>query len=169
MGGFMAISAAAHNPKVRAAVLISAASIGHRFAGFKPEDRDKAIALYFDRVNPVDLLPLAGATPAVLRAEIFDHRREWDFIALAPALGKRPVLLITADDGTGPNSEALFQFLKQAGNTQSARVEIKTDHPFSDRRIALESTITNWLDQQGLPSAFALILACHLVQSNVSS
>jgi dienelactone hydrolase len=149
MGGFMAVSATAHNPKVSAAILISAASLGHRFADFKPEDRDKAIALYANRVDPVDLLPLTGTTAAALGAEIFDHRQEWDFITLAPELGKRPVLLITADDGTGPNSEALFRILKQGGNTHSAHVEIKTDHPYSDHRIALETTIINWLDQQG--------------------
>jgi dienelactone hydrolase len=149
MGGFMAVSATAHNPKVGAAVLISAASIGHRFAGMKPEDRDKAIALYANKVNPVDLLPLAGTTPSALGAEIFDHHEEWDFVTIAPSLGKRPVLLITADDKTGPNSEALFQLLKQAGNTQSAHIEMKTDHPFSDHRIALESTIIDWLNQQG--------------------
>jgi hypothetical protein len=92
----------------------------------------------------------SGWTSAnALGGEVFDHRNEWDFLKLAPALGKRPVLLISANDGTGPNSDALFQILKQAGITQSAHVEIKTDHPFSDHRIALETTILNWLDQQG--------------------
>jgi len=149
MGGFAAISATAHNPKVRAAVLISAASLGHRFAELKPEDKDKAVALYVSKVDPADLLPLAGTTPAALGAELFDHRAEWDFITLAPAIGKRPILLITADDGTGPNSEALLQVLKQDGNTQSEHIAIKTDHPFSDHRIALETDIINWLNQQG--------------------
>jgi uncharacterized protein len=32
MGGYMALSAAVHNPRVAAAVLISAAALGHRFA-----------------------------------------------------------------------------------------------------------------------------------------
>jgi hypothetical protein len=41
-------------------------------------------------------------------------------------------LLITANDGAGPNSEALLQALKEYGNTQSRHIEIKTDHPFSD-------------------------------------
>ena len=149
MGGYMAVSATAHHPKIRAAVLISAASLGHRFAGLKAEDKDKAVALYESKVNPVDLLPLANTTAAALGAEVFDHREEWDFLTLAPALGKRPVLLITADDGTGPNSEALFQALQQAGNTQSAHIQIKTDHPFSDHRIALETDIVNWLNRQG--------------------
>ena len=149
MGGYAALSATAHNAGVVAAISISGASLGHRFADLKPEDRDKAIAQYAGRANPVDLLPLAGTSASALGGEVFDHRNEWDFLKLAPALGKRPVLLISANDGTGPNSEALFQFLKQAGNTQSAHIEIKTDHPFSDHRIALETTIIQWLDQQG--------------------
>lgn len=149
MGGYAALSAAAHHTGVAAAISISGASLGHRFADWKPEDRDKAIAQYASHANPVDLLPLAGTSANALGGEVFDHRDEWDFLKLAPALGKRPVLLLSANDGTGPNSEALFQFLKQAGNTHSAHVEVKTDHPFSDHRIALETSILDWLDQQG--------------------
>lgn len=150
MGGYAALSAAAHNAGVAAVISISGASLGHRFVDWKSEDKDKAIAQYASRANPVDLLPLAGTSANALGGEVFDHRNEWDFLKLSPALGKRPVLLITANDGTGPNSEALFQALKLAGNTHSAHVEIKTDHPFSDHRIALETTILNWLDQQGI-------------------
>ena len=147
MGGFVALSSAAHSPKVRAAVLISAASLGHRFAGLKPQEKDKSVALYVSKMDPADLLPLSGTTASALGAEIFAHREDWDFAKLAPALGKRPVLLITADDGTGANSEALFQLLKGAGSTHSAHLEIKTDHPFSDHRIALQSAIIGWLKE----------------------
>jgi uncharacterized protein len=152
MGGYAALSAAAHNTGIVAAISISGASLGHRFSDWKPEDRDKAIVQYAGRANPVDLLPLASTSANALGGEIFDHRNEWDFLKLAPALGKRPVLLITADDSTGPNSEALFQIIKQAGNTESTHVEIKTDHSFSNHRIALETTVINWLDQRGLQS-----------------
>jgi pimeloyl-ACP methyl ester carboxylesterase len=147
MGGYMAISAAAHHAGVAAAIGISGASLGRRFAGLKPEDKDKAVAQYAGRANPVDLLPLAGTSANALGAEVFDHRDEWDFLKLAPALGKRPILLITANDGTGPNSEALVQALKERANTQSKHIEIKTDHPYSDHRIALEETILTWLEQ----------------------
>jgi hypothetical protein len=146
-GRIHALSAAAHHAGVAAAVSISGASLGHRFAGWKPEDRDKAVEQYAGRANPVDLLPLAGTSANALGGEVFDHRNEWDFLKLAPALGKRPVLLITANDGTGPSSEALLQALKEYGNTQSQHIEIKTDHPFSDHRIALENTILTWLEQ----------------------
>lgn len=145
MGGYMALSAAAHNPNVAAAVSISGASLGHRFAGWRPDERNKAVAAYEQKVNPVDFLPLAGTSPKALGAEIFDHRDEWDFLKIAPALSRRPVLLVTADDGTGPNSAALLKALESAGNTRSQHIEVKTDHPFSDHRIALQSTLLRWL------------------------
>jgi uncharacterized protein len=148
MGGYMALSAAAHHPDVAAAVSISGASLGHRFAGLKARERDKAVAAYVAQVNPVDLLPLTGTSAAELGAEVFEHRDEWDFLKLAPALSRRPVLLITAADGTGPNSAALLLALKADGNMRSRHIEVKTDHPFSDHRIALETDILGWLAQR---------------------
>jgi hypothetical protein len=61
-------------------------------------------------------------------------------------LAKRPVLLITANDGTGPNSAALLQALETGGASRSRHIEISTDHPFSDHRIALEEEILKWLE-----------------------
>jgi uncharacterized protein len=148
MGGYMALSTTAHHPGVSAVIAISAASLGHRFAGLKEEDKDKAVAQYAGRTDPADLLPLAGTSANALGGEVFDHRDEWDFLKLAPAIGKRPTLLITASDGTGPNSEALLQALKQEGNTRSLHLEMTTDHPFSDHRIELEESILRWLNQQ---------------------
>ena len=147
-GGFIALSATTHNPNISATVLISATPLTHRFATFKSEERDKAIALFAKTVDPANLFPLAGVTSAMLGAEIFDHRKDWDFMTLAPAVGRRPVLLITADDGSGSDSEALLQFFKQTGNSQSMHIEFETDHSFSDLRVALEKTIIHWLDQQ---------------------
>jgi hypothetical protein len=76
---------------------------------------------------------------------VCDHRDEWDFLRLAPALGKRPVLLFSASDGSGPHSEALLQALKVAGNNRSRHIDIKTDHPYSDHRITLQQDILDWL------------------------
>jgi hypothetical protein len=101
----------------------------------------------------VDFLPLAGTSPKALGAEVFDHRDEWDFIRLAPALGRRSVLLITASDGTAPNSAALLSTLEAAGNTRSQHIEIKTDHPFSDHRIALQERILSWLKSTSAESS----------------
>lgn len=145
LGGFIALSAAAHEPAVVAAVAISAASLGSRFANVRPADRDKAVRQYVVRANPVEFLALAGTSPQALGREVFDHRAEWSFQHLAPELGKRPVLLVTAHDGSGPASEALLQALRSAGNTRSQHLEFPTDHPYSDHRIALERAILDWL------------------------
>jgi dienelactone hydrolase len=153
MGGYMALSAAAHLPSIAAAVSISGASLGHRFSGWKAAERDKAINAYAAKADPVDFLPLAGTSPKALGAEVFDHRDEWDFIRLAPALGRRSVLLITASDGTAPNSAALLSTLEAAGNTRSQHIEIKTDHPFSDHRIALQERILSWLKSTSAESS----------------
>ncbi len=148
MGGYMALSAAAHHPGVVAAISISGASLGHRFAGLKNADRDRAVTEYVAQRDPIDLLPLAGTSAKALGAEVFDHRDEWDFLKLAPSLGKRPVLLFSASDGSGPNSDALLQALKAGGNSHARHIEIKTDHPYSDHRIALQQDILYWLDAQ---------------------
>jgi dienelactone hydrolase len=145
LGGYLALSAAAHHPRVAAAISISGASLGHRFAGLHAADRERATAEYAAHANPVDLLPLAGTSAQALGAEVFDHRNEWDFLKLAPSLGKRPVLLFSANDGAGPNSEALLQVLKAAGSSHSNHIEIKTDHLYNDHRITLQQDILDWL------------------------
>jgi dienelactone hydrolase len=150
LGGYLALSAGARNPDVAAVIAISGASLGHRFAGLKSTDRDKAVAQYMAKSDPVDLLPLAGTSAAALGGEIFEHRDAWDFQALAPALGRRPVLLITADDGSGPTSETLLQTLKAQGNSRARHIVMKTDHPFSDHRVALQRAILSWLGPIGL-------------------
>jgi uncharacterized protein len=145
LGGYLALSAAAHHPGVAAAISISGASLGHRFAGLQQADRERAAADFAAHANPIDLLPLAGTSAKALGAEVFDHRHEWDFLRLAPSLGKRPVLLFSASDGTGPSSDALLQALKSAGNAGSRHIQISTDHPYSDHRLALQQDILDWL------------------------
>ncbi len=55
------------------------------------------------------------------------------------------MLLFSANDGSGPNAEPLLQALEAAGNSGSRHIEIKTDHPYSDHRIALQQDILDWL------------------------
>lgn len=148
LGGYASLSAAAHNPGVVAAVSLSGASLGTRFGGLKTEDREQAVVKGSARIDPADLLPLTGTSATTLVGEVFDHRNDWTFLKLAPSLGKRPILLVTASDGTGPNSTALLQTLKAQGNTSSAQIEMKTDHSFSDHRIALQQAILDFLNQQ---------------------
>lgn len=148
MGGYLALSAAAHHPAVIAAISISGASLGHRFAGLKDTDRERAVAGYVAQRNPVDLLPLAGTSAEKLGNEVFDHRSEWDFLTLAPSLVKRPVLLFSANDGSADNAEDLLRALQKNGNTKARHIMVQTDHPYSDHRIALQRDILDWLRAQ---------------------
>jgi hypothetical protein len=65
---------------------------------------------------------------------------------MTDALKSRPVLLITADDGSPKASHQLAEQLKAAGDKDVGEIHMTTDHPFSDHRIALESAVVEWLE-----------------------
>lgn len=144
MGGYMAASATAHDPGVAGLIMISAWNIGPSSAGFgDPKARQAAKDGEFGE----DVIPLAGTSADALMDEAL-HHPGWSFAALAPALGSRPVLLITAEDGSFAASHELAQKLARA-----KEVHMDTDHPFSDHRIALESVVVDWLQTQaGAPA-----------------
>jgi uncharacterized protein len=139
MGGYMAASAVAHDPAVAGLIMISAWNIGPQSQSFHdPKARKQAL----DGEFADDAIPLAGTTADALMDEAMNHPG-WAFAALAPALGARPTLLITAEDGSFAPSHELSQRLPHA-----TEVHMDTDHPFSDHRIALETVVVTWLQQQ---------------------
>ncbi len=91
---------------------------------------------------------LQGATPESVADEVVARRSEWDLVAAAPKLSKLPILTVTAKHGAADENRATTAALRKAGNAHVAAVEMDTDHPFSDHRIALTSTVVRWL--QGL-------------------
>lgn len=151
-GGFLAASAAAHRaalpgPQPAGVVMISAWNIARGFEHAPASAAPAAEKAFLDDTGPADFYPLAGCTPRSLAAEIFAHRTAWNFAALAPALTRQHVLLITAEDGSDADSTAFLTQIRDMGNTQVSKQHITTDHPYSDRRIALETSILEWLAQ----------------------
>jgi pimeloyl-ACP methyl ester carboxylesterase len=145
MGGFMAASAAAHNPDVAGLIMISAWDIGRDGGQF----HNKAFRQgQLDQEFREDVIPLAGTTAQALMDEAMAKAKGWEFADWAPSLGKRPVLLITADDGSQADSHRLALALIKAGNSAVTEVHMATDHPYSDHRIALESAILGWLQKR---------------------
>jgi len=141
MGGWMAVSAAAHDPAIAGVILISAADMGLSGTRFgDPAVRQKAMDAEFHD----DAIPLAGTTADALMDELAAHGAEWDFVALAPALKTRPVLVVTSDDGLAPNNARFAAALRGAGGSAS-EIHFPTDHSYSDHRIALESAVLDWL------------------------
>ena len=156
MGGYMAASASAHDPAVLGTVMIGTWDITAPVRSMASVPRTQAIGALESHGNtePADFLPLHGYSPAVLASEIVDHREAWDLDLFAPKLASRPVLLLTANDGSEAGSRRLEQALHEAGDTRVQRVYTPTDHAFSDRRIYLQSLVLNWLSR--LPGAPAL-------------
>jgi uncharacterized protein len=56
-------------------------------------------------------------------------------------------LVLTSDDGGAPAANALVKAVRAKGNTSVTVVHEATDHSWSDKRIALESAVLQWLDR----------------------
>ena len=143
MGGMMTASATAHDPRVAGFVMISAWDIGAGAPQFAdPEFRKKQLEGDF----AANVIPLA-TTPEALMDEMVANAAKWDFVDFAPALKSRPALILTADDGLTPDNQRLAAALKAAGDTDVTEDHMTTDHSYSDKRIALASTIVRWLER----------------------
>ena len=146
MGGFMAASAAAHDPRVAGLVMISAWDIGRdgvrlRNAAVRQTDKSADFG--------ENVIPLAGTNADALMDEAAANAGRWEFVDLAPSLASRPVLLVTADDGSDVDARRLETALQADGDRLVERIHMATDHPYSDHRIALESAVVEWLQRQG--------------------
>ena len=91
---------------------------------------------------------LAGCTPQGLAEEALAHAEEWDFRGCAARLAARPLLLVSSQDGNGPESRALADAVAAAGGKAVQQVEMETDHAYSDHRIALQAALVRWLAQR---------------------
>jgi pimeloyl-ACP methyl ester carboxylesterase len=152
MGGFNAVTTAAKDPFVLALGMISAANLGGRI----PPNLDataKVIAIKrtSEGFASQGMSPLAGTTPEALARETVANAAMWNFVADAPALKSRPVLIITSDDGLAPANDVLAQALRADGNARFTTHHLATDHTYSDRRIALTVYVLDWLQTLGKP------------------
>jgi pimeloyl-ACP methyl ester carboxylesterase len=130
MGGFLARYVAAHDPAIRATVLVSAADMGNdRVETIPVTYRDKAIGPLAEHFAAEGMAPLAGVTPESLAKEVVAHADSWN----VPATG-------------APSNAAVSAAIRKAGGgTKLTEVHFATDHSYSDQRIALETTILNFL------------------------
>lgn len=91
------------------------------------------------------LVALATTTPDAMTDEISARADDYDFLNGAAALTKRPLLVLSSDDGLAPMTDALVTAVRQAGGKQVTAIHVATDHGWSDRRIRLQTEILNWL------------------------
>ena len=137
MGGFMAVSAAAHHPEVAAVVLLSAWNIG----ATRPSESDEAAAL----ASNDNLAPLSGTDGKSLAREEFTHRSELDMVSLAARVAPRPVLVVTAHDNSDQFATPFVNALRLAGDSNVSSKYLDTDHTYSGTRCELARTVLSFL------------------------
>ena len=142
MGGWVVALTAAHDHALLGAILISAADMGA--VGTIP--RKDAIQL-----AAANMESLAGVTAESMADELLKGSAKWRLENAVPGLTQIPLLVMTSDDGLAPQADALVKSVRARGNSRVTTVHEATDHSWSDKRIALESAVIDWL--QGLPRA----------------
>ncbi len=135
MGGWVAALTAASDRRLIGVATISMGDMGREGA----QPRDKVVALAADNAETL------AATPEAMADELIAHQREFSVLAAAPGLVRLPYLALTSDDGLASHTDALVAAVKAAGGVRFVEAHFATDHSWSDRRIALETAIIDWL------------------------
>ena len=139
LGGFLAAKLGAEDPMLSGIGLIAAWDVGRDGPIMAKLSKAKLDAAFSDLPGRV-----VGATAQSLVAEAAAHAKDWTLDTFAPGLAQRKVLIVTVHDDGRESGQKLATNLKGRGAVVTA-VDIDTDHPFSDSRIALETAAIRWL------------------------
>ncbi|HTW38966.1 MAG TPA: alpha/beta hydrolase [Steroidobacteraceae bacterium] len=138
MGGWVAAKIGSRDPGLRGVILISA------WDPSAPMTHEKAVAEMAD-----DMESLAGVTAESMAADREAHLKEMALAPTAQGLARKPLLVLSADDGLAPGTDALIASIRAHGGRLVSSEHAATDHGWSDRRIELEASVIRWL--QSLP------------------
>lgn len=136
MGGWVTALTASRDHDLAGAILISAADMGQM--GEMPHD--KLVALTAD-----DMESLAGVTATSMADELSRNAKRWEFANAVDGLRSLPLLVLSADDGLAPQTDALVAAIQARGGHDVKALHQATDHSWSDHRIFLETTVIEWL------------------------
>ncbi|MGO9438405.1 MAG: alpha/beta hydrolase family protein [Terracidiphilus sp.] len=138
MGGWVTAHTAAHDHGLIGAILISAADMGHMGQGVG--SREQLVSLMADNMESLN-----GVTAETMADEVIANAKTFSFDRTVDGLTQIPLLVLSADDGLAPGTDALVSAVRAKGGQKVTSVHVATDHSWSDRRICLESTIITWL------------------------
>lgn len=136
MGGWVAVTAAAHHPELAGLVTFSAADMSQIAA---------APVVVRVRVMEENMEALAGVTAQSMAAEAMESTADHTFTKAAESLTKTPYLALTSDDGLAPDTAALVAAIHARGGDRITAAHVATDHSWSDHRIELEARVITWL------------------------
>jgi pimeloyl-ACP methyl ester carboxylesterase len=136
MGGWVTAMTAERDPDLAGTILISAANMGGRAM-----KREEAVALMADNMES-----LAGVTAETMADEVLANAAAFDWTPGAAGLARKPLLVLTSDDGLAPAADALAAKVKAVAGSRVAAVHAATDHGWSGARIRLEQEVIKWLE-----------------------
>lgn len=136
MGGWVTAHTLASVPGLLGGVMISAGDLGT--AAQSPRTQ---LVAFMD----ANRAPLAGVTGESMADEILGAHADWTLPSIAPALKDKYLLVLYSDDFVKADSERLITAMRATGATRLQVTHTATDHAWSDRRIALQASVVNWL------------------------
>lgn len=139
MGGWATARVAAADPTLLGAILIAPADMGG-LGKLKRGDVVKAAA---------DNAETLVTTPEKMADELIAQSNQFALAQTAPGLAKIPLLVLTADDGLAPSANSLVAAIRAQGGTRVQTKHFSTDHSWSDARLALASSVIEWLEGLG--------------------
>ena len=138
MGGWVTVLTASHDHGLAGAILISAADMG----GAGEMRQDKLATVMAENMES-----LAGVTAASMADELVRNGKKWEFLNAVDGLKNLPLLVLSADDGLAPQTDALVAAIQAKGGHDVKAVHQATDHSWSDHRIYLETAVIEWLQK----------------------
>jgi uncharacterized protein len=138
MGGWVVALTAAHDRGLLGAILISMADM----STYGSVTRAQVAHGMSENMES-----LAGVTAESMADELLTGAPKWHVADATPGLARLPLLVITSNDGLAPQSDALVKAVRAKGNASVTSVHYPTDHSYSDKRIAVEEAVLEWLER----------------------
>jgi uncharacterized protein len=144
MGGWLALMVAASDARVVCVGALDSRNVG-AYGRVLRADRaaDSALVAANDSLSAPGAPYRTVAGGAALVAEMKANADLWDVSVRAPALSGRPILLVSSMFKA--DQDSLVAALDRAGARRTTALTWRTDHSFSDRRIALARAVVDWL------------------------
>ena len=134
MGGWVAAMTAERDPKLMGTVLISALNMG----GLKLAHDATPAAMAEDMES-------LSTTAQAMADELRQQQPRFDWTPGISALARRPLLVLSSDDGFAPDTDALARAVRGVRGSRVTTLHVATDHGWSDRRIRLQSEVIRWI------------------------
>jgi uncharacterized protein len=138
MGGWVVALTAAHDRGLLGAILISMADM----STYGSVTRAQVAHGMSENMES-----LAGVTAESMADELIAGAPKWHVADATPGLARLPLLVITSNDGLAPQGDALVKAVRAKGNSSVTTVHYATDHSYSDKRIAVEEAVLEWLER----------------------